>query len=290
MMAPKGMVVTDLDGTLFQRERRCSPRNLSTLALLGELGVLRVIATGRHLVSARRVLTEEFPIDYLVFSSGAGILDWKRQRLLRKLNMSQAELVRAFAVVAGLRLDFMLHRPIPENHLFFYYRASDGPNPDFEARCVLYREFASPGAEAASSGRPSALSPPVEQACQILAIEPPSAAASAYPELKAELPEMTVVLTTSPLDGRSRWIEIFSGRVSKALASAWIARRAGLPARGVLAVGNDYNDLDLLCWAGHSYVVDGAPEELARRFPSVGTGDEAGFSEAVELWQRQRAH
>ena len=42
-----GMVVTDLDGTLFQKERKASARNLETLRLLGDDGVLRVIATGR---------------------------------------------------------------------------------------------------------------------------------------------------------------------------------------------------------------------------------------------------
>jgi len=96
------MVVTDLDGTLFQRDRRPSPRNLRTLVKLGRRGRLRVIATGRNLFSARKVLPLDFPVDYLLFSSGAGIMDWPAQKLLRAVSMGQAEVDRAFRALAAL--------------------------------------------------------------------------------------------------------------------------------------------------------------------------------------------
>jgi len=54
-----------------------------------------------------------------------------------------------------------------------------------------------------------------------------------------------------------------------------------------MAVGNDYNDLDLLRWAAKSFVVNNAPGELLARFPAVRSGDESDFSEAVALWQRE---
>ena len=100
------MVVTDLDGTLFQRDRRPSPRNLRTLVELGRRGRLRVIATGRNLFSARKVLPPDFPVDYLLFSSGAGIMDWPAQELLRSVTMGREEVDRAFRALAARRLDF----------------------------------------------------------------------------------------------------------------------------------------------------------------------------------------
>jgi hydroxymethylpyrimidine pyrophosphatase-like HAD family hydrolase len=94
--------------------------------------------------------------------------------------------------------------------------------------------------------------------------------------------------TTSPLDGRSRWIEIFPKEVSKALAAVRIAIDLGIPEQAVMAIGNDYNDTDLLKWAARSFVVNDAPEELLALFPVVRSGDESDFSEAVALWREER--
>ena len=117
-MKAKGMVVTDLDGTLFQKDHRISERNYQTLLDLGNRGIVRVIATGRHLVSARKVLSLDFPIDFLLFSSGAGILAWPEQRLLFSASMNREEVSLAFDALSRRSLDFMVHRPVPENHHF----------------------------------------------------------------------------------------------------------------------------------------------------------------------------
>jgi len=279
-MTPRGMVVTDLDGTLFQRDRRISARNLRTLEELGRLQVLRVVATGRNLFSARKVLDPSFPVDYLLFSSGAGIMDWASQRLLWKSSMDHGQLESAFTALSRRGLDFMVHLPIPENHRFYFYPARSGrPNPDFAARCALYAQFAQPGEGARLS---------LCEACQLLAVEPSPApgGCSVYPQLVEELAALRVIRATSPLDGRSCWIEVFSPEVSKACAAAWVARRAGVGQEGVMAVGNDYNDLDLLAWAPASYAVRGSPRELLERFPVVDGGSEADsdFAEAVARW------
>lgn len=271
------MVVTDLDGTLYQKDRRASPRNLRTLQELGGAGVVRAVATGRNLYSARQALPPGFPVDYLLFSSGAGVMDWAEQRLLRSSSLSAAEAARVLAVLAGRGLDFMLHRPIPDNHFFWYY-GSGRDNPDFEARKGIYARFCSPGDP---SSRPA-------EACQFVVVEPPDRRPSCYEELRAEFAGLTVLRTTSPLDGRSRWIEIFPAHVSKSQAAAWLAAERGIDRERVLAVGNDYNDLDLLDWAACAYVVAGSPPELRSRFPTAASGDESDFAEAVALWRRSR--
>jgi hydroxymethylpyrimidine pyrophosphatase-like HAD family hydrolase len=71
--------------------------------------------------------------------------------------------------------------------------------------------------------------------------------------------------------------------VSKAAAASWLwsEARAGSLAR--LAVGNDYNDIDLLHWADLACVVGNAPADLRARYTSVGSNDEGGFSQAVRL-------
>jgi hypothetical protein len=189
--------------------------------------------------------------------------------------MSGEEVDRAFRALAALRLDFMVHRPIPENHHFLYYPAG-GPNPDFEARIALYSAFASPGDPREAPG----------PACQLLAVEPVGRRPSAYEELAAQLAGLTVLRTTSPLDGRSCWIEVFSPEASKSRAAAWLARQRGVDPGRVLAVGNDYNDLDLREWAAASYLVAGSPPELSARVPVACSGEDSDFAEAVQRWER----
>lgn len=273
------MVVTDLDGTLLDARSRLGAANRRALERLGENGSLRVVATGRSLYSAEHVLDADFPIDYLVFSSGAGILDWRTRELLAAHAMQAVDAERVLDRLLLGGLAFMVHHAIPDNHHFFYHRGTgqrdtvgvDGDNPDFERRCERYRDFAEPlcGRDLGDI-----------QVSQFLAIEAP-ASDSVYDHLVAELDHLNVVLTTSPLDHRSRWIEIFPAAASKSLASEWIRVRHAVAHDQVIAVGNDYNDRDLLEWANHAFVVANAAAPLRARYRVVASHDEQGFAEAV---------
>ena len=268
------MVVSDLDGTLLSSARIVSPENLVTLEGLGRQGVIRVIATGRSLYSFQKVIPPNFPIDYLVFSSGAGIFDWSKQELIRSRHLSADEIQHGIRLLMQHELDFMLHHPIPDNH-HFWYRHAETPTPDFLRRYELYKTFAAP----LDLERFYA-----QTACQFVAIAHGSESLPKYEELKIQLSSLKVIRTTSPLDDSSFWIEIFPQSVSKALASEWLAQRFQVDPATILAIGNDYNDLDLLQWAGYSFVVSNAPDDLKLAYTAVASNDLDGFSEAVKIW------
>jgi len=268
------MVVTDLDGTLLDADAQLGSANRRALERLGAAGSLRVVATGRSLYSARQVLDAEFPIDYLVFSSGAGILEWRGRELLAAHEMRAGHAQGVLDLLLGKGLAFMLHLGIPDNHHFYYHRPpgrAAGENPDFERRCRRYADFAQPLDGRVVEGL---------RVSQFLAIEAP-ASASLYETLVTELDHLNVVLTTSPLDHRSRWIEIFPATASKSQAAEWLRARHGVAHHDVVAVGNDYNDRDLLEWARHSYVVANAAPSLRARYAVVASNDDQGFAAAV---------
>jgi hypothetical protein len=266
------MVVTDLDGTLLDSGSRLSEANRAALERLGTRGIPRVVATGRSLYSARRVLSADFPIDYLVFSSGAGICEWPPRGLLVAHHMARKDVELAVGCVRQRGLDFMLHDRVPDSHRFFFWESGQGePNPDFLRRRELYREFADVG--------PAEL-PDDFVASQLLAIEPPQRAPQ-HAQIAAQLRGLSVILTTSPLDHCSRWIEIFPASVSKSRGAAWLCARLGVEAGAVLALGNDFNDLDLLAWSGRPHVVANAPPSLRARYPCVPANDADGFAHAV---------
>ncbi len=265
-------MATDLDGTLLNLERRIGPADRTALEHLRRKGVTRVVATGRSLFSARRVLVAEDPIDYLVFSSGAGILDWSTGDLIRSRSLSGVEVGRAARVLAEAGLNFMIHDPVPDNHRFVYLEQK-AEDTDFRRRCDYYPEFRQ---------RLRTLPETFGASCQLLAVIPPDP--GRYRTIRAALPDLTVIRTTSPLDGTSIWIEVFPGDVSKSSSSAWLASRLGVPHSRTYALGNDYNDADLLEWAGRSAVVANAPASLRSRFPVVASHTEGGFSAAVSAW------
>jgi HAD superfamily hydrolase (TIGR01484 family) len=267
-----GIVVSDLDGTLLDSQHQLSAANRSALLELGQRGVVRAVATGRTLFSALRVLGEDFPIDFLVCSSGAGICRWPSRELIRTEHMSAEAALRLAHVLGARDLDFMLHHAIPENHRCFFHRTARS-NEDFERRRQLYASYMHPFNSLAEITTPM---------CQAVVIEPPPGPGS-YPALQRELSEYSVLRATSPLDGASTWIEIFPAGVCKSAAARWLRQVQAAPGTLSLAVGNDYNDVDLLDWADLGCVVANAPAELRARYRCVASHDASGFSEAVRL-------
>ncbi len=275
------LFVTDLDGTLLTSEQRVNSADRATLENLGGDGVARVIATGRSLWSTMRVIDDTFPIDYLVFSSGVGIVDWSTRKLVRAHSLNAAALGSAVARLKWLGCDFMVQNPAPGTHEFRYHRSSrEGTNPDFERRLQRY----APYARALCAGCPPRydLSP---GGSHIVVVHKSEGGVQMWRRLCAELVGLHVVRTTSPMDGASIWIELFAAGVSKASACAWLAGEGGVDVRRTAAVGNDYNDTDLLEWAANAYVVANGPAELRARFVNVASNDGTGVSEAVIHWQ-----
>jgi hydroxymethylpyrimidine pyrophosphatase-like HAD family hydrolase len=252
-----GMLVSDLDETLLKRGQPFDPHDVQALRLLGAQGVVRVIATGRSLAAARHAIPAEFPIDYLIFSSGAGILDWRSQELLAShiLPAEQAEF--AVRVLLAHELDFMIHAPIPAQHIFHFHR-SGKPNPDFERRLARHAVDGRVPDQCVSGA-----------ASQLLAISTSGDPVEPFETLCRELTGLSVIRATSPLDGHSMWMEVFACGVSKSQAAAWIAQSRGIAREGTLALGNDYNDWDLLRWAGRAAVVRNAPAAMQAEFTAV---------------------
>ncbi len=251
------LLASDLDGTLSERGAPLGAPDLEMLEALGRAGVVRVIATGRSLWSARQVLRPDTPIDYLVFSSGAGVVRWPGEGLVEGHRLEPEAVRRARAALEEEGLSHMVHAPPPGTHRFAYVRLPGAPS-DFDERVARYEPWCEP------------LSPggalPWREVAHLVAIVD-CARLECLERLREALPDLEIVRTTSPLNGRSLWIELFPPNVSKAHAVARIAGLHGIGAGSCVAVGNDWNDVNLLRWSGHPYVVAGAPAPLRERYP-----------------------
>ena len=271
---PSGLFVCDFDGTLLRSDRSFSNADLKALSQLDALGIVRVIATGRSIYSLNTISISELPVDFIIFSSGAGIDQHPGGQIIRKVSLEAHEVNRAIAILQAEGLDFMVQRPIPDNHIFGYFESTPA-NADFKRRIELYSRFAFPLDELIDGFGP---------ATQLIAILPYGDSQPALDDIRKKLPDFNIIQTTSPLDGRSLWIEVFPPNVSKSHAVAWLTAEFGLDSAQTLSIGNDYNDLDLLEWTAKSFVVENAPDDIKDRFPVVASHDDSGVAEAVQRW------
>jgi len=264
------MIITDLDGTLLSSNSIISEKDWQTLLKIKQKGIITVIATGRSIFSLDKTIPKNLPIDYIIFSSGAGILDWKRDEIIHSNKLEEEEVSHIVDVLTKENFDFMIQFPIPQNHHFVYYLHNDD-NRDFLRRCQLYNEYATkicfdPKNFAAAS-----------QIISITKDHPPH-----YHFLKEKFTDYKVIRATSPLDNRSLWVEIFPRKVSKGDSLKWLCHKLQIKQEETVGIGNDFNDIDFLDWTEYSYVVENAHKELHKKYKTVSSNDCNGFSQAVE--------
>lgn len=276
----KGLFVTDLDGTLLTDGKTFSVRDLDALKKLRSQGYVVAIATGRSDYSFHTLMesldmrgSDCCPaVDYVLFSTGAGIINYPEESLLRSISLSADDVATIVDYLELSRLDYMVHSAVPDTH-HFVYRQHSQKNSDFSKRLNIYSDFATMLPENGSLQR--------QEATEVLCIVPGSVGSKITDEISAQFEQFSVIRATSPLDGESSWIEIFDPRVSKSQGIAWLAEFLGIAQENTWAVGNDYNDEDLLHWAGHSYIVKNSPRRLQQLFEVVASNNEAGVSEVV---------
>ncbi|MFK5951426.1 MAG: HAD family hydrolase [Desulfobacterium sp.] len=259
----------------------------------------------------------DMPVDYVIFSTGAGIMECTHGEIIKKESLGAKDVALISDCFDSLALDYMIHSPVPDTRNFVYKKGStskkdqtganghtnlggitehcnahghsDSPaqgdsccdqfhdgrmdNPDFYSRIELYKNLC----------RPMKKSEGVDfgQATEILAIVPPAFGHEMADRVQQALGDFSVIKATSPLDGKSIWIEVFNPLVSKSQVVAWLAAKLGVNREDVVSVGNDYNDLDLLEWSGQGFVVANAPAEVQRGFGVVASNDKCGVSEVI---------
>lgn len=259
------LLATDLDGTILGRDQVFNQSDIDVLKQLGMRGVTRVIATGRTLNSALEVMPSDFPIDYLVFSSGAGVYNWKKRQIMKTLHLDFQSTMKVLNLYKDYGIEHTLHFPIPDNHRFLY-SIEQHEHPDF----LRYIELHGPNA------RPMNKELTDQNYTQTLAFIPHM---PLFDEIKQLIPEVKTVRATSPIDGKSIWMECFHPQVSKANGIRYVCDFAGIDLGNVTAIGNDYNDLDMLNAYSDTYVVKNAPEELRKQFAQLVSVNEAPLAD-----------
>ncbi|MDO8927713.1 MAG: HAD-IIB family hydrolase, partial [Bacteroidota bacterium] len=267
------LVATDLDGTFLKNDKSISQENLDALDSLGEMGILRVVATGRNLQKTQEVIANHVPFDYIVFSSGAGVYDWKNKKLLFYQNLNKSVVRQLSDYLVARDLNFHLFKPVPENFKCWYFRGSV-PCSEFER----YFDFHQSHSEELLTNQNID-----SEACQFLVVFPndPDRFHLLKDEIQKNFPEVKVVRTSSPLETDYIWMEIFHHSVSKGNGVKYLCDWLKIEHEYTLGIGNDFNDMDLLEFTNFSYIVENGPQELKELFLPARSNEESAFALAV---------
>jgi Cof subfamily protein (haloacid dehalogenase superfamily) len=268
------LVATDLDGTFLRDDHSISPRNLEALHRLGERNIVRVAATGRNLKKVREVINEHVPFDFVVFSSGAGVFNWRNNEHVFMQNIAKESATNLMQYFIQQGLNFHAFYPIPENHKHYFFRGNEACE-EFE------RYFNFNRAHSAEIDRDSV---PESELCQFLLIirENTTEFLQIKEQIETMCPEIRVIRTSSPITNGYIWIEIFHKSVSKGNGVNEICKRIGISKEETLGLGNDYNDFDLLEFTALSFLTGNAPDEIKTRFPLLPTNENDAFAFSVD--------
>jgi hydroxymethylpyrimidine pyrophosphatase-like HAD family hydrolase len=294
---PPRILAIDLDGTLLNGDGRVSPRNLAALRLAQDSGAEVVIATGRRHCYAMRVLRDLSlqPNSALVSSNGT-VIRTLDSHLLHRTHMSLQTARWLCDHLSSFRntlvLTFDKVGPDGEDsrgalvceHLDDLHRSIGRwmrSNEPYIAHVPHLEDalLADPPIQMMLCG-------PIARMAEAEArlLEHPLVTAVGEPE--SPHAEITLHRTIYP-DRDLSIVDILPAGCSKASALKHLAHLRDIPATGILAIGDNWNDVPMLRLAGHAVLMSNAPADLKALAQTSGwqlapSNEEDGVAVAIE--------
>jgi Cof subfamily protein (haloacid dehalogenase superfamily) len=256
------LVVADLDGTARSRVRGITPRVRASMAKAQAQGVRVSIATGRVWPSAApwvRRLRADPPA---ILLNGGQVFDFATGRVIYERRLPR-EAARAALAVIRRELEVQPHLVLDDR---LYVERAHPLTEAYAADDALGYEVV-PRFEALLTRDPQ----------KVLVIGPPPRIDALGRAVRgAGVPVHAV--TSEPT-----YLEILPPGVSKGTALRAMMDALGLPAEEVVAVGDNWNDVEMLEAAGLGVAMGHAPAGVRARADHVcGTVEEEGFREVLE--------
>jgi Cof subfamily protein (haloacid dehalogenase superfamily) len=274
------LLALDIDGTLLRSDRTISPRTLEAIARARAHGVRLVLVTGRRYPSARRVAEGLGGVVPLVLHNGALVVEDGVVLRCRPLAREAARAAIAVGRAAGaepvlhcgangeglLLVDANARR----TGLVGYYLERSGS--EVQVRSPLESVLDAEGPIQVMFGG--------TRAEMDALIVPLSERLGAHARIERTVyPASNLVL-----------LDVIDPAVGKAEALGFLQSRWGVKAAETLAIGDNWNDRDMVARAGIGFVMANAdPELLALGMPVLPSNDEDGVALAIEEHVLRRA-
>lgn len=256
------LIAADMDGTLLTDDKRITERTADAVRRAGEAGVRFCLSTGRPLAGVRRYLDQLGLTTPTITYNGAVIVDPTTGSFIYEQGLD----ADAAKEIWRLGLEFDTTIIVWSHERLLVSRMDE--------RVEKYK---------AVSGVP----PVVIADFDALADEG-IAKMLWYDEIErmGEFQDTLARTLTCPVNyatSNPRFLEFFDHRVSKAAAMEQLGRHLGIDRTEMIAIGDGYNDLSMLTYAGLGVAMGNAPEDIRVRCGYVtATNEEDGVAEVIE--------
>ena len=256
------LVVADLDGTARSRRFGITPGVRAAVTAARAQGTRVCVATGRMWASAAPWIEELGADTPVILYNGSRVFDFQAGRVLHERRLASAAARQALAVI---RRD-----PELQSHLFLDDRVyverchplSDAYAADDGITCEVVGTF-----EPLLTGDPH----------KILVVGPP-------PRVEAlQSAVRDAGLAVHAVQSEPTYLEFLPPGISKGSALFAMLEALGIEARDVIAIGDNWNDLEMIEAAGLGVAMGDAPEGVRARADYVCAGaDDDGMREVLE--------
>jgi hypothetical protein len=274
---PIKLIAMDIDGTLLDNNSRVSEENARAIAEAAARGIEIMLVTGRRFDFARSI-TEQIPCDlHMINSNGAIIKSRTGETQLRHL------------------LDAGIARRVLDETLEFRARAAVIFDRPHERQVIVQRvDLDDPfrggyfrrNLEAFSAVNPLTDCLDGEDPIQVGFVGPCQQMRAAK-RLLESLPyaaEFTLA-STEYVSRDFAFLDVLRRGVTKGAALAEWAARRGIAREEVMAIGDNWNDREMLEFAGLPVVMGNAvPELKSLGWPVTLSNDRNGVAEAIRVY------
>lgn len=265
---PIRLIALDLDGTIVGDDLIVPPRTKAAIRAATARGVSVSIVTGRMATSAMVFARELGLSDPIVGFQGALIREVPPAEEAHLGRLLLHRPLAADAAREAIRWSRSIGLDPHVNHLErFIVRADDPRAEDYSAflggRAILVDDLL------------EWLQKPVSK---VIAVAESPIDEAVLHVARARFAGQADVTLSHP-----RFLEFLRPGVSKGTAVRWLARRAKVPLASVLAVGDQFNDLEMIAAVGHGAAMPHAPEAVraAGRYVAPPLAD-TGVAELIE--------
>jgi Cof subfamily protein (haloacid dehalogenase superfamily) len=244
---PIRLIALDIDGTIIGDDHEVTKRTIKAVRAAMDRDVAVSLVTGRMVSSAMRFARE--------------------LELTGPVVGYQGGLIRAIPEPDSRRLGkLLLHTPLPaeiaRRILAWTRERGMDPHVNHLERFILRADDPRADDYSAFMGAKAELVPDLVEAIthpvtKILAVGEPPLPVEVAPAARAEFAGLADVTISHP-----RFLEFVAPGVSKGRAVRWLARRLRIPLGATLAIGDQWNDFEMIAEVGHGTAMPSAPPEV----------------------------
>ena len=266
---PIRLIALDIDGTLVDDELIIGPRTIAAVRVAMDRDIAVSLVTGRMVSSGMRFARELGLTGPLVGYQG-GLIRSMPEPDSRRLG----KLLMHTPLKGGIARDVVLwtrERGLDPhlNHLERFIVRADDPLADDYSAFMGHRAELVPDLVAAASRGP---------ATKVMAVGEPPLPAQLLKPARERFAGLADVTLSHP-----KYLEFVAPGVSKGRAIRWLARRLGVPLGATLAIGDQWNDVEMLAEVGHGAAMPTAPDGVSAvaRYIAPSVADE-GPAQLIE--------